>query len=655
MSQLNVTELDFDGIKQNLKEYFQTQSDFTDYDFEGSALSVLLDALAYNTHYNAILAHMMANESFIDTAIKRSSVVSLAKSLGYTPRSRRSANATIKLTITPDPNYLSSNTSVTLSRDTAFVTNIDGTSYNFYPSEAVNAGAETVDINGVPTTQFIFPNVEITEGKRVTNSFIISANKELNPIVLPNDNIDTTTLRVRVKEATHTNTFTSYTLSNSLLSLSNTSKIYYLEENTDGKYQIYFGDNVIGTKLSAGNVVIVDYLVSQGVEANNAKSFSLTTKLTGQNEIVTGLTIYNGVDANGNAIETGGRSTGGQNKESIDSIRINAPRNYSTQQRAVTSTDYKNLILASNSNIQSVSVWGGETNNPPEYGKIFISLDPIEGQTLSQQDKDNIVNDILIPKGSISMIPVFVDPEYTYIGLNVGVVYNPNLTSSSSTEIKGAVSTAIDEHFSDELRALNKNFYYSKIHNAIKEVSDSIVSVSVTPYLQKRLSVTKFNLDVNYSFSFNSRVQPREIHSTWFNAVLGSGIVKVKLQDIPDAGVVPPEYNGFGKVYLVDSSNRQRAEVGTIDYSTGKVTIPTIKVNSLYSNETVIRVSTRPHDDSKDISTSVLTRVAPVSTSAVFPAPSKNTILDKNDTVSNAATGAREGIKITVTVDNQGI
>lgn len=636
MAQLDVTQLDFDQIKAALKTYLSSQSEFTDYDFEGSALSIILDALAVNTHYNAILAHMVANESFIDTAIKRSSVVSIAKSLGYTPRSTRSASATVNLVIEPSSVYLSSNTAFTLGRDTAFTAKIEGTSYTFYPTEAIT---QTVETNG-GVDQFVFNNLLLKEGKRLTNKFVVQAGKELEPFVIPNKNVDTTTLRVRVQSTTYDTTINTYNLQTGLLDTNSTSKIYFLEENSEGTYQIRFGDDVIGAKLSAGNLVTVDYLNSSGTDGNAAKTFTCSTTLTDSNETL--------------RITTVNTSSGGQNKESIDSIRLNAPRNYSTQQRAVTAQDYKNLILASNSNIQSVAVWGGEQNDPPMYGKIFISLDPVAGQTITQLDKDNIVQDVITPKGSISMIPVFVDPDYTYVGIKAGVVFNPNLTTLSPGQIKAATLTAINDFFNTDLNVLNKNLYYSKLHNIIKNSSDSIVSVNIGLSLQKRLLVNNFNIDANYSFTFNSRVHPRELHSTWFNVKVNGTTIKVKMIDVPESNVVAPEYNGLGRIQLVDSDGKVVSNVGTIDYSTGRVTIERMNVSSLYGTEDSIRVTIRPHDDVKDISTSILTRTAPISTAAVFATPAKNTILTLDDTSKNFATGSRTGLDITVTVDRQG-
>ena len=638
MPQINVTELDFDNIKQNLKTFMQSQAEFSDYNFEGSALSVLLDTLAYNTHYNAVLAHLVANESFLDSAIKRTSVVSLAKNLGYTPRSRRCPVGTLTFTITPSGAYTSS--TYTLPRDTVFTSSLNGTTYTFVPSEAVTATLQNVS----GTNKFVFSNLKLKEGKRISNSFLITTNKELDPVIIPNKDVDTSTLRVRVQTSGSNFNIETYVLHTGILDIDESSKVYFLEETIEGLYSITFGDDVIGKKLTAGNVVIVDYINTNGVAANGVgvlQTFTCSATLTGSGEIK----AYSEFVA----------ASGGQNKESIDSIKINAPKYNSARERAVTASDYKSLILASNENIQSCSVWGGESNDPPVYGKVFISLDPIAGQLISQQDKDNIVSNIIDPKGSIGILPEFVDPEYTFITLKVSVVYNANATSLTSGQLSSSVSSAISTYFNTELNILNKNFYFTALHTSIKGVSNSIVSINIIPSLQKRIEILDFDRDVNYTFTFNSRVQPRELHSTWFNYTNNEATNKVKLQDVPDAGVVSPEYNGFGTVFLQSESGSKIQDIGRIDYSTGKITILAMRVSRFDTEtETDIRVSIRPHDDVNDILTTTLTRTAPVSTAAVIPTPSKNALLALDDTAQSTLTGARTGLEINMIPKTEG-
>lgn len=633
MAQLDVTELDFANIKQSLKTFMQAQDEFSDYDFEGSALSVLLDTLAYNTHYNAVLAHMLANESFLDSAIKRSSVVSIAKSLGYTPRSRRASTAYVDFYITPSPSY--TDTTYTLSRDTVFTAAVDRSTYNFYPAEDVTATLETID----GTDKFFFDNLELKEGTRVSNSFIIDSNTLSGPLTLPNENIDTSTLRVRVQASTTDLSLETFSESTSLLDLKSTTRAYFVEEGHDGKYIIRFGDDVFGKKLEAGNIVIIDYLVSSAAAPNGAKSFTTALTLTGGSEVKSFANITPALN--------------GAEKESIDSIRKTAPIYNQTKERMVTSTDYRSMILADNPSVQSCAVWGGENNDPPIYGKVFISLDPVNGQIITDEVKDNILTTLVSPRAPVAILPEFIDPVYTYIGLKVGIVYDPSTTTLTSGEISQAASTAITNYFNTDLNQLNKNFYYSRIHNAVKAVSPSIVSVNITPTLQKRLTA-ELNTAANYTFSYNSRVQPRELHSNWFNVNVDSVIYKVKFQDIPNSDVVAPAYNGFGVVYLVDESGTRIVNTGTIDYDTGKLSLTAITVSSLFGSDSELKLRTRPHDDSKDIVTSTLNRTSDVATGAVVAKPSQNTILTLDNSVLSAVTGSRKGLDITVTTEVEG-
>lgn len=626
MAQLNVTELDFENIKQNLKTFLQSQEEFTDYNFDGSALSVLIDTLAYNTHYNGILAHMVSNESFLDSAIKRSSVVSLAKALGYIPRSARAATASIEFVVTPP----GGNTDLlfTLSRNTPFISSVNGTTFTFYPSEDVTA-AKSGDT-------FTFSPLLLKEGTRVNNQFIIGAGKETDAIVLPNANVDTTTIRVRVSENGFTlNSTVTYRPSVGLINVTSTTPAYWLEETIDGYYSLRFGDDVLGRKLTAGNVVIVDYLKTNGPDANRAKTFSCNSTIIGSGETKT-FTSANTIVA-----------SGGQLKEGIDSIRKNAPSFYTTRDRAVTADDYKALILASNANIQSVSVWGGEQNDPPIYGKIFISLDPIAGQVITDQDKDNIRLSVINPKGSIGTLTEFVDPEYTYIGLKISTIFDPNITIQNASQITTIIKTSVNNYFNNSLNTLNKNFYYSKLHDIIKGATNSLLSVNISPILQKRF-IPNLNVDDNYTINFNTKLQPRELTSTWFNVDINGATYKAKFQDVPNSTVISPDYTGSGVVYLQSSTGSTIGNVGIINYTTGQLKV-SVKVSSLFGAEESIRVNIKPNNEVKDILTSVLTRTSAVSNAAVLAYPAKNTILSLDDTSANDATGAKSGLVVTVT------
>ena len=628
MAQLNVTELDFTGIKQSLKTFLSEQEEFSDYNFEGSAMSVLLDVLAYNTHYNAILAHMLANESFLDTAVKRSSVVSLAKAIGYTPRSRRAATSTITLKITPATAYTDS--SYTLSRNTAFSADKDGTTFNFYPSTDARATLQFIDGSDV----FLFENLDIKEGIRITNSFLITPNTLSGPILIPNPNLDTTTLRVRVQSSTTDFTISSYNLHTNFVDVIATTKAFFLEESVDGLYQIRFGDNVIGKQLTVGNLVVIDYLTSKASDANGTLNFSCNTTLTGGNET--------------KFITLVSPASGGQIQESIDSIRRNAPRYNTTKERAVTSSDYQSLILASNVNIQSVSVWGGENNDPPIYGKVFISLNPVSGSIITQTDKDNIINNIITPKSTITILPEFVDPEFTYISIKVKVLYDSKITTLTSGQISAVSSAAISNYFDTELNRLNKSFYFSRLHDSIKESDESIISVNLRTRLQKRVEISGIGIGTNLSTSFNVKIQPGEFQTTWFDVNITGAIYKVKIVDVPAATVVYPEYSGTGILYLQNVDGSRVQEIGTIDYDTGKINIPSLVVVGFYSNDTFIRINSTTHEDVQDISTGILSRTTIDNTSAVVPTPSKNTVLVLDDSVIDVVSGSRKGLDISV-------
>ena len=723
MAQLNVTELDFDNIKANLKTFLNSQTEFSDYNFEGSGLAVLIDLLAYNTHYNGMLAHMLANENFIDTAIKRESVVSIAKALGYTPRSRRCSTAKINLAITVPASYTA--TTLVLSRDASFTGAVDGTTYKFYPSgttttQAVTAGgtgpywlygthatlgagyyypmylteaaAEAADTGGTGATtytfteysgvsfyspnsgkkeaqtnlgtqistgenttissgltygmyagqvassadqtQFVFAGLSIKEGLRVANQFVVSTGKEGGPYVIPNDRVDTTTMRVRVQNSSTDLTTTVYKLNTTFLNVKSDTKAYFIEEGADGLFQVRFGDDTIGKKLSNGNIVLIDYINTNGTVANTAKSFASSSTLA-----TSGESVYN---------TTYTAATAGSIQEGVDEIRFNAPRFNATRDRAVTEQDYESLILAANPNIQSCSVWGGEKNDPPIYGKVFISLNPVLGSFITESDKDNIKTAVIEPKTPVSIIPEFVDPEYTYVSIDVGTVYDPKLTTLAKGEIESGVLTNITSYFNNSLNKLNKSFYYSRLHDTIKSFNDAIISVNIQTRFQKRIK-PDLKVPKNYTVKFNQKLQPRELTSTYFDLTISNVTTKVLLQDVPAVGVVAPAYSGTGIVNGVTPTGTVIASIGTIDYDSGTVSIPSTTINALYGTEATLRIQVTPHDSVKDITTQALIRTSDTSTAAVVAKPSRNTVLTLDDSVVNSTINSRAGTVITAT------
>ena len=626
MAQLNVSELDFDDIKQNLKTFLSSQTEFEDYNFEGSALSVLVDLLSYNTHYNGMMAHMLANENFIDTAIKRESVVSIAKGLGYTPRSHLGSTATVTVTVTPPVSY--SSTTLILPRTTAITSTIDSKSFTFYPLEDITTSAQV--INGV--TQFIFSNILVKEGRRVSNEFSIPAANTDGPYVIPNIKVDTTTIRAQVQESLSDVSVTTWPVSSTMLDVKTDTKTFWIEEGIDGLFQMRFGDGVIGKKLDVGNILIVDYIASSGTTPNGCKTFACSSTVAASGETI--------------AVTTHSPASGGNTQEAIDEIRFNAPRFNATRDRAVTEGDYKTLILASNSNIQSASVWGGEKNDPPMYGKVFISLNPVSGQIITEQDKDNIKNSIIDPKTPVAIMPVFVDPEYTYLSLGIKVTYDPKQTILSKGQLENAARNSVNEYFNTKLNKLNKSFYYSRIHNLINASSDSIISTNIQIGLQKRVTPV-FNKEYNYTVKFNQKLQPKEITSTYFNITIAGATYKVSLQDVPNVEVVAPLYSGTGTVNVITTDGSIVGSVGTVDYDSGTIDLPSMSLVSLYSTETKLRINAGVHKSIKDITTQALVRTSDTAVSAVVAKPSRNTVITLDDGVINATINTGAGLSIT--------
>jgi len=435
MADLRITELDFDDIKTNLKNYLKAQTEFSDYDFEGSGLSALLDVLAYNTHYNAYIANMLANEMFLDSAVKRASVVSLAKHLGYTPRSTRSARAVLDIVVN---NPIGNPTSLTLDRYTPFSLTIDGDAFTFY-----NLNSQTiVPIDGI----YEFNNLEVVEGTPLNFSFVVADPGPAEKFEIPSSTVDTTTIVVTVQESVSNTTTTSYSLATDITSLNESSKVYFLEESPFERYQIFFGDGILGKKLSVGNIVNVRYLNSSAGFANtsNTTQQQFTTTTIGGSSDIGIATIIN--------------PYGGSAKESATSIRFNAPKFNAAKNRAVTASDYEALISSNFTEAEAVKAWGGEENDPPVYGKVFICLKPFDGFFISQSAKDNVKTLILENKKVLAVQPEFVDPIYFYVNLNIAVQYNQSITTKNSGQIRTNVDDAVNSYFNTELKRFNKGF-----------------------------------------------------------------------------------------------------------------------------------------------------------------------------------------------------
>lgn len=553
MSNLRIAELDFDQIKANLKNYLLQQDEFSDYDFEGSGLSVLIDILAYNTHYNAYLANMVVNEMFLDSAVKRSSAVSIAKHLGYTPISVRGARANLDVTVS-NPTGLPTN--LTMGRYTSFTSSINGSNYTFLTNETRTASRSGVS--------YIFRDVEVVEGTYATFTYVVGDNTPAAKYEIPDVNVDTSTLSVSIQTSATDTSQTSYNLVTDITGLTEQSKIYFLEQNPLGKYQIYFGDGIIGKQLSVGNLIVVKYIIAGGTGANVSDNFSQTftavSSIGGSNNI---------------SVTVNSNSSGGADAESISSIKFNAPKVNSARNRAITSEDFKAIIQSNFTGAESIAVWGGEDNDPPYYGRVLISLKPFTGSFISDSTKSYIITSILQNKSIAAIVPEFIDPDYIYTTIIVNVNYNPNLTSLSPNGMTAFLTSSIESYFNNNFNKFEKTFYVSQFTKYLLDLNSSLISITPEIKLQKRINLTLFATNSfigDGKIKFGTRIHPNELSSTSFYITYEGTSTLVYIKDQSD--VNPPDYIGTGSLYLTDaSSDIFLIEIGSVNYGTGELSI----------------------------------------------------------------------------------
>ena len=548
---ITTSELDFDAIRNNLKTFLQGQDTFKDYDFEGAGLAVLLDLLAYNTHYNALYTNLAVNESFLDSASKRSSVVSRAKEIGYIPHSATAATATVtivvsSITTSPIPAVL------TLPAYSAFSTTIDGTNYTFYNTEAVQASY--ID------SKYTFVGVKIKEGIRLSFKYVAS---EGAIYTIPNIDADLSTLNVRVQDNASSSVYTSWINQEDILNLDGTSKVYFIKEIEGQLYQLEFGNDVVGKALANGNVVNVSYMVTNKATANGARVFT-----------------YSGSSLGGAvAVTTTTPAIGGSDIESIDSIRYNAPRSYSAQNRAVTVEDYKAIMYRLYPEAESVNVWGGEDNVPPQYGRVFLSVKPTTTDILTAAQKDFIKTQLLKQKNVVSITPVIVDPEYIKLEIVTTAYYNPRMTGMSETELKSLVTQTIKDYNTQNLQSFSGVFRHSNLSSKIDATEASVVSNITTLKLHREVDV-KYNANENYTINignpiYNSGVGEQSILSTGFYIQGNANLMY--LEDSPASTT-----SGILKMYYYDIDVKTYyRNFGTIDYVNGIIYMDSLEITGI--------------------------------------------------------------------------
>ena len=580
-NKISVTDLDFDDIKANLKSYLKVQTQFQDYDFDGSGMDVLLDVLAYNTHYMGYYANMVSNEMFLDSASLRSSVVSHAKHLNVIPTSITAPTAYLNMTFTPP----TSPTSLTIAKDTQFKTVISGISYTFTTTTATTI----IPISGVYSVN----NLVIKEGIILTNSYTADLADPGQRFLIPNANVDTSAITIKVQNSASDSTVVTYADGNAfdITTITSTQKVYFLQEVEEQKYEIFFGDGAVGKQLADGNIIFIEYLITNGVAGNKASSFTASGTVAGLTSANYTLTVATA-------------ATGGAVIESIRSLKNNAPKLYQAQKRSTTKEDYKALLLGERTDIESLTVYGGEEASPPVYGKVYIAIKPTGNTSYSNTTKDAIKADILKKSNVVTVIPEIVDPIFYYILVETIINYDPVVLITTEDILKSAIDTSINSYFISNLQKFDQKFRYSVLTKAIDNTDSSIRNSKTSVKYQMRITPATLGTTNTYTLEFNASLTKSTVVSTAFTASDGNtyyllddgvGIIKV-VRAIYTSGVVTT-YTPTTYFTLPDGSTNQ----GTIDYTTGKVVLNNFNPYLITDGTSNIKFTVTPDTNNQDV------------------------------------------------------
>lgn len=567
---LKVNELDFDKIKTNLRDYLKAQDQFRDYNFNGAGVSVLLDILAYNTYYNSFYLNMVAAEAFLTTAQKRNSIINHARSLNYTPRSRISSTITGSLTLTS----IGTPGSISVPQYTRFTGTIDGVTYYFNTLTA----ATVTPVSG----SYTLSNVTMKEGLYYNYKYVVNISDSEQRFVIPNAGADTSTLVVKVINSTTDSTTRLFTATDNLVEIEATSQIYFLEEVEDGKFEVFFGDGIHGVALQDGNIVSLEYLVSSGQNANDIQQLTYASSIP---------------NVSSAQFTASASSSGGQEREDINRIRFNATRSYESQNRAVTIDDYKALLLKQ-PNVEQVSIWGGEDNSPPTYGRVFIAVKPSVGEVLTATEKTNLIEYIIKPKKILTTTVEIVDPEYIYLIVGVNVKYDSGKTTLTSTSLETSVLNVITNYNTNELSNFAKYFRYSRLSRLIDVAERSILNSTMNVRMRKELDV-QLNQSSRYEISFSNAIDNTsfgrpETHPYNVGNKLSSNEFT---------------YNGYPKCFLEENNGIIRiyrqsgtqnvgvvSNAGTLDYDSGLVVLNSFTPQAFADGGTTLKLTAYPRD-----------------------------------------------------------
>ena len=576
-NKITITDLEFDAIKSNLKDHLKAQDTFQDYDFEGSGMDVLMDVLAYNTHYMGYYANMLANEMFMDSASLRESVVSHAKHLNVIPASVTASTAYLNMTFTPSNSPIS----LTIAKDTKFTTSINASSYTFTTTKATTI----TPLAGV----YSVSNLAIKEGKIINKSYTVDLADTTQRFIIPNTNIDISTIVVTVQNSANDSTTVTWTDGNSLdvTTISIYQKVYFLQEVEEGKYELIFGDGTVGQQLAHGNKVFIEYLVTGGVIANKASTFTAVGSVAGLTSANYTLTISSA-------------ASGGASAESINSLKNNAPKLYQAQKRATTKDDYKSILLAERGDIESITVFGGEDASPAVYGKVYIAVKPTGNTSYSTTTKNVLKNNILKKTNVVTVQPEIIDPIYYYLLITTTVNYDPVTLLTNEDTLKSSIDNSITEYFTSELQKFDQKFRYSVLTKKIDNTNISIRNSKTSIKYQMKIVPVTLATTSTYTMEFNTTLTKGTVVSTSFTQSDGNtysliddsaGIIKVVRTT---AGVIDSPTVYFT---LPDGSQNQ----GTIDYDTGKVVLSNFNPYTISDETANIKMTVTPSVNNQDI------------------------------------------------------
>ena len=561
-SKLNPTE-----IKISLRKHFEDSGVFNDYDFEGSGLSALLDVLAYNTHYNALIANFATNEAFLDTAQIRGSVVSHAKPLDYLPRSKRAAKARVRLTLGSVPSFTPD---IVIPKYTKITANVDNEVYTFYTLDeytATNGNNYTVE-------------VDVFEGKLLNKRFIVDADTSDYPIyVIPTKDMDTSTMEVVVSQGINSMASESYSLPKTVGQLTPDNRNYFLFESPNGYYELMLGDGRIGFKPPSGSVIDVRYLKTNGPEVNGARTFFTSAKAGGFNI----------------SVSTVAKASGGAIRESVESIKFNAPKTFASQNRLVTTDDYRALLQKEVPYLETLNVWGGEDNVPPEYGTVFVSIKPVGAEKLTETQTVQIKELIVDPRKILTIQTRFVDPEFQYLEVRMDVRYDQSSTSLTQSQIQNAVKESILDYAEVNLAAFESSFRKSRLLSFIDDSSDAILNVNAEVWMQRRLfpilgQRARYDLPFTTPFA-NVTSAPRVFVSDPFEYTVDGVTYRCTLRNRTNSTQLEIVRQGSnGDIIVVDNA-------GFLDTSRNIATLLPFQPSGLINASEGIRFSAKPADD----------------------------------------------------------